>query len=80
MLCLHGPGRVLAALYQQLAGLVAGGLDLGISTSGSGAAVNKRRAMSPVWASAIVLLRLPIRIETATTQAPFGTRGDPRCG
>ena len=34
--------------------------------------------MSSVWASAIVLLRVPIRIETATTQAPFRNRATVR--
>ena len=30
--------------------------------------------MSPVWASAMTLLRVPIRIETATTDAPSDNR------
>src|SRR5258708_28513738 len=49
-----------------------------ISTSRSGAAADSGRAMPSVWASAITLLRVPIRNETATTEAPSDNRARDR--
>src|ERR1700694_739399 len=49
--------------------------NLTISTSISGAAAVRRRAISSVCASAMALLRVPIRIRIATTYAPFEATG-----